>query len=329
MVQTNTRKGLERALAELNAVRNQPDTAEARALLQSALESTRSPLVAAAAHVIGEAELSGFEPALVAAFERFFGAAEGKADPGCTAKTGTVRALYRLGASAHEVYLRGIRCVQKDPGWGGAEDSAVELRGLSALALVRSGYHDALLEVAELMADPVPMARLHAVQAVAYSERTDVGIPLLRFKARLGDADARVTAACLAGLLGLAESSSLEFVASFLERGSIDSREAALIALGESRLPAALPLLQRAAESPLHSELRSSVFIAISLLRSDAAWDYLLRVVRESSKAHAQAAIAALSSYRGLANLRERTMAAVHDRAEAPLVAEAERLFSR
>jgi len=71
----------------------------------------------------------------------------------------------------------------------------------------------------------------------------------LRCKAKLGDADARVTAACFAALLSLAPHGSLGFVAGFLEHADESMRDAALIALGESRSPEALPALRAFAEA--------------------------------------------------------------------------------
>ena len=322
-------KGLSEQVAALNALREQPDTPDAQAALRQALQATRAPLCAAAANIIAEAELSGFEAALLAAFDYWIEHDKpAKADPGCAAKTATVRALYRIGARTHGAYLRGVRCVQLEPIWGGSQDTAVELRGLSALALVRTGYFDALVEVAELLADPEPMARLAAVQAVAYSERQDVGVPLLRFKARLGDADSRVLAACLTGLLSLAPDSSLELVESFIDEEKPETAEAALLALGESRLPAALASLRRAAETLISQELRSVAFVAMGLLRSDAAWDYLLAVISDEPPAQAGLALSALGTYRRVDSLRTRVMAAVQKRGVPALIAKAEKLFN-
>jgi hypothetical protein len=331
------RKNFEQQLAELNAIKSDPGNPAAREPLQRALESARAPLTAAGANMIGEHELEGFEPLLSAAFERWM-AQPAKSDPACIAKTALVRALDRLGARAHQVYLRGIRHQHLE---GGGDDPASELRGLCALALVRSGYFDALREAAELLADPEPTPRMAAAQAIAHSERADVGVPLLRFKALVGDPDPRVCAACFSGLLSLAPDSSLEFVARFTEPGAVrtkarspaaspdERREAALLALGESRLAGALPVLRRAAEDPLGGEQRASAFVAIALLRNDAAYSYLLGVVRDAGRDQAGDALSALATYRSDAQLRSRALQAVRERAEPQLSARAERLFER
>jgi hypothetical protein len=322
-----SKKGITEQIAELNALRESVDRPEAQAALRKALSAARAPLCAAAANIVAEAELSGFDAALLSAFDYWL-EQPGKGDPGAAAKTACVRALYRVGARTHGAYLRGVRFVQLEPGWGAPQDSAVELRGLSALALVRTGYFDALVEIGELLADPEPMARLAAAQAVAYSERQDVGVPLLRFKARTGDADPRVLSACLAGLLHLAPDSSLSFVESFIDESKPETAEAALLALGESRLPAALDSLRRSAHSTLSQELRSVAFVAMGLLRSDAAWDYLLSVISEEHASSAGLALSALSAYRRVDSLRQRVLSAVQRRGQAALIGEAERLFA-
>lgn len=328
MAKSSSRKGLPDQIAELNALRNNVDQSEAQAALRKALSAARAPLCAAAANIVGEAELGGFDAALVAAFDYWLEQPV-KSDPGCAAKTACVRALYRIGARTHSAYLRGVRFQQPEPGWGPPQDTAVELRGLCALALVRTGYFDALVEVAELLADPEPMARLAAAQAVAYSERQDVGVPLLRFKARLGDPDPRVQSACLTGLLQLAPDSSLAFVEAFIDESAPETAEAALLALGESRLPAALACLRRAAENTLSRELRAVAYVAMGLLRNDAAWDYLLCVIREQSESHASLALCALASYRRVDSLRERVLCAVESRGQAALTAKAHQQFAR
>jgi HEAT repeat protein len=326
MAKGGARKGIEEQVAEVSALRDDPDRPEARALLEQALASGRSPVVTVAANIVAGAELSGFGPALRAAFERHLDDAV-KRDPGCAAKISSARALYQLGERASDVYLRGVRHVQLEPTWGGSHDTAAELRGVCALALVRTDYPDALLELADLLADAEPMARVAAAQAIAYSERADVGVPLLRLKARLGDADPRVTSACFGALLALAPERSLPFVACFVEAKQTETREAALIALGESRQPAALEPLRAAAERALDDGEREVAYTAIALMRTDAAWDHLLGVIADGNGTHAGAALAALAAYRSDSTLRARTLAAVEARGDAKLSARARQVM--
>ncbi len=326
MAKGGARKGLDEQLAELNALRADPATIAARAALAKALESARSPLVGAAANIVAEAELEGFAPALGTAFMRFL-ELPAKNDAGCTAKTGCARALYRLGERATEVFLRGIAHVQLEPVWGGQQDTAIELRGTCALGLVRAGYPDAPVELAELLADREPMARVAAAQAIAYSERADSGVPLLRMKTRLGDEDPRVTAACFSALFSLSPELSLPYVAKFLEAEQSEVQEAALIALGESRLPAALSVLQSFIARLTASDVRAVAFTAVGLLRSEAGWEYLLATVREGNRSAAQEALDTLATYRGDERLRARALTAAEDSGDPALRSHAERLL--
>ncbi|HKP63246.1 MAG TPA: hypothetical protein VJV78_41195 [Polyangiales bacterium] len=311
-------RGLARQLAELEAIRSDPSPAVARKLLVRSLESERSHVVARAAAIVAEAELRDLSSALLDATQTWMKPAP-DADPNCFAKVALVRALYELSVKADQSFLTGIRLVQLEPVWGDVVDMAPELRGLCGLALVRTNYFDALAEVAELLADAEPIARLAAARAIAYSERQDVGVPLLRFKARLGDEDARVVAACLTGLLSLAPAASLEFVAALLGSEIGQTREAALIALGESRLAGALQVLVRCVETSLPEPQLRIGYLAIALLRSDAAFDFLLGVVSSADRMRAERALTALATYRSDSSLRERVLATVRKRGDKHL----------
>src|SRR5438093_736437 len=81
-----------------------------------------------------------------------------------------------------------------------------------------------------------------AADAVGAAGRAD-GIPLLRYKALVGDADPQVLTECFAALLALAPSDSLAFVAPFLRHGDEAVSESAALALGQSRLEGAFPIL--------------------------------------------------------------------------------------
>jgi hypothetical protein len=181
-----TGKRLEAKLDALREATRDPFAPGAYRQLRAAFESRQNLLVATAADIVAEFELDGFSDALVSAFERFVEQPV-KRDPGCRAKTATARALYRTEVPAIETFLRGIRLVQREPVWGGSVDTAVELRAACALGLVRSGYPGAMIELSELLADPEPMARVGAVQALVYSERAEVAVPILRFKALINE----------------------------------------------------------------------------------------------------------------------------------------------
>jgi hypothetical protein len=308
-----TRKKLDAQLEALHALADDPDTASARAELLRALETPVSALATVAANIIGGAELRGFEHALAAAFDRFMQAPD-KHDKGCTAKTAIVRALYRTEADCDALYLRAIRHVQLEPIWGGRQDTAAELRATSGAALVQNDYPQVMLELARLLADGETAARAGAAQALGATRHRDAAVALLRFKTLSGDADARVISVCLSSLLAADPDSSLAFVAELLATESVERREAAAIALGESHLEAAFAPLRDACERAVLPVDRKAPLLGLSLLRSDAAWSYLLELVRAAAPEHARQAMEALAVFRHDAALRERVLAAAEER---------------
>ena len=48
-------------------------------------------------------------------------------------------------------------------------DTAAELRGVCALGLVRMGYRDVLVELADLLMDPEAQARMMAARSLAHA----------------------------------------------------------------------------------------------------------------------------------------------------------------
>jgi hypothetical protein len=175
MANSRVRRGLERELAQLREVQRNPESASAKARLFEALASASCHVVARAASIVLDAELLDVLPTLMRTTLQWF-EMDASQDPGCTAKTALIRALYTLGAKADEIFLAGIRRVQQEYVWNELVDTAPELRGLSGLALVRTNYIDTITEVAELLADPEPVARMVAAQAIAYSERQELAV---------------------------------------------------------------------------------------------------------------------------------------------------------
>ena len=310
---------LHATLAELAKVRGDPTAAESLALLKKALAGKASHAAAKAADIVAECEIDALAPELVAAFHRFL-VQPVRSDPGCAAKAGIANALYRIGAAEVEVYLKGIRHVQLEPVWGGKADTATALRGTCALALVRIHYYDYLSEIADLLADREAPARKMAAQALGYSENA-AAVPLLRLKALVGDEDPQVLSECLLALLQIAADGGIEFVARFLDRSEPELAEAAALALGGSRLRAALPALTGWWERTFNPVLRRSALLAIAMLKHDDAIAYLLAHVGESAPIHARDAVQALGLYRHDARLRAQVAAAVERRGDASIQA--------
>src|SRR5207237_5519130 len=183
-------------------------------------------------------KLAEFMDPLTKAFDRFM-VDPATIDKGCSAKTSIAKALYELEARAETVFLTGIHHRQLEGVWGGSSDTAAELRGLCGLGLVRCNYRDVMIELGDLLMDPEPSCRIMAARAIAYSEN-DAGLPLLRMKVLGGDQNSDVIGECFTALLRLSPRKNVEFVARYMDDDDEDLRQLAILALGESRLPAAL-----------------------------------------------------------------------------------------
>ena len=80
-------------------------------------------------------------------------------------------------------------------------------------------------------------------------------------------------------------------------REAIERAEVIALVLGESRLPAALPVLQTWWQKITHRELRETGLLAIATLRQDDALQWLLQLLAEGSLRDAKAALEALRLY--------------------------------
>jgi len=316
---------LESLLAQLEQIRPNPTTSEAMLLLRQLLTSKQPVAIAQAAKLIAEAEHYDLIPDLVAAFEWAM-TKPSEQDPGCTAKLKLADALYRLNYSNEDLFLRGIRHVQRNPVWGGSDDTAAPLRSVCALGLVRMNYPDVMSELADLLADPEPDARIGAARAIAYTGNLS-GVPLLRLRIKLGDS-APVLSDCFLALLHLSPTqSSIDLVRSFLaiqpqaeRRESTESAEAAALAFGESRLSEAFEILRTWWHSIDIPELRQTGLIAIALLRNDEAISFLLSLIQGGDLVDAKDSITALRVYREDRALWQRVRERIEQRGEPSLL---------
>jgi HEAT repeats len=309
---------LEETLALLNRIGPDCDPAEAIAILKQVLQSKHAIAVARAAKMVGKSNLTPLIPPLVAAFERLMLNAAAT-DPNCIAKKHVAEALYRLDYSQETLFLDGIRHIQMESTWGGKVDTASGLRGICALGLVRINYGEVMVELADLLADPEPEARIGAARAIVYAENPQ-GVPLLRLKVKVGDKDPQVLSECFMGLLKLAPAQSLALVAEFLDRPEAQICEMAALALGESRLPEAFSILRDWWQRTPNAELRQSALLAIAMLRQDAAVEFLLALVTEGKLAEAKEAVVALDLYRQDRHLWQRICAAIEQRGDDTLL---------
>jgi hypothetical protein len=287
------KRALEETLKELHHLRADPGSEASQAALRRIVSRESSLAVAKAAAIASDFTLGALVADLEAAFDRFF-AEPVRSDPGCAAKRAIVEALRRLDHGDLELYRRGSRHIQMEPVWGGQVDTAVDLRGSSALALAEHGGEGVLTDLADLLADPEPPVRAAAAHAVSVLGR-GAGIPLLHLKALAGDPEPRVITECLLALLRLDAAGSLPFVASFLDK-PVGPAEAAAAALGESRLRDAFPVLRSWLDRSAMRGLRRAALRAIASLRRDEAIEFLLSLVADEPVPAAREALDALAS---------------------------------
>jgi hypothetical protein len=317
----------EDALAAIHAIRQSPERFDLTGDLAPFLRHKSNHVVAAAATTAERLEAGGLAPDLVAAFERLMGN-PAKLDPGCKALIAIAQALVQMDDPAAKVYFAGIRHVQMEGGFGTPVDAAAPLRGLCARGLARMGHPGALLECVTLLADREVAARAGAIRAIADAGRPD-GVLLLRLKALLGDKEDEIVAECFGALLRLDPTGSVEFVAQFLNSRSGGLGEQAALALGESRLEAAFHVLREAWERSGAAEQRRTLLVAIAMLRSDPALEFLLERLGAESGPVAADALAGLAFYARDEAVLARVEAIIRERGDGTLEAVFAREFRR
>jgi HEAT repeat protein len=305
-------RGVEAKLLRLRSLRNQQLAAAGVEELHTALGDASNLVVAEAAAVIGDNAVQELAADLVAAFDRLMIEPQG-CDKQCRGKIAIVEALNKLEYAGPEVFLRGIAHVE-EPRWQDPDqDAAGPLRAHCAFGLARINPPDLLLLLTDLLLDRDKAARAGAVRALGGSGSL-AAIPLLRFKAQLGDKEAEVMGDCFAALLALAPAQSLPFVARFLQSGSEPVQEAAVFALAESRRPEAFTVLKDFwPRAPL--DLQEAVLLAIAMLRIPAALDFLIDLVARKDP-HTRAALFALAIHRHYGKIKESVAAAVQTNGE-------------
>jgi hypothetical protein len=310
-------RSLEGKLTQLRLLRSAPPSPQRLQELRSALGDASNLLVAEAAEIVGEGRLGDLTPALAAAFDRFLDNPI-KRDPLCRAKNAIAEALNKLEFPDEDFFWRGARYVQLEPVWGGSKDTAAPLRVASAFGLVRTRASGLLTFLVDFLCDPEKPARIGAAQALAYSE-TDAAFLVLRLKARLGDPEPEVVSECFNSLVNLKPEEGVPFVAEFLDAPAEAVREAAILALGDSRRREAFEFLKAFWEKCIDARLQEVVLMALSLLRLTAAFDFLLTLVAAENQVVAEAALSALALHRYDERLQERTAAAVAKNGRAAL----------
>lgn len=221
------------------------------------------------------------------------------------------------------LYLEGLRYEQIEMTVGPAEDTAGSVRGLSAHGLVRIYAPDAIQEVAPLLFDDLPEVRAAAAQALA-STGDRVCAALLHLRVLAGERKPEALEALYRSMLALDAKRSMAVVA----KGLANGEEAAALALGESRLPEAFPVLKEAL-SYSTGNLETTVLLSMALLRAEAATAYLQEIVESGSEPRAVKAIQALGMHRHDERLSERMVEIVKARKSKKLAGVFAETFGR
>jgi HEAT repeat protein len=300
-------RNVEAELVSLTPLREAP-LAEAVPALRKAIGSRLNVVAAKAAKIAAERQIRELIPDLLRAFERFF-EKPAERDPQCWGKNAIAKALVEMEHRESATFLRGIKHIQMEPVWGGEEDTASTVRGTCVLALVACSDiapERTLRCLVDALADKAPPVRIEAVRGLAQMD----GALLLRLKAHVGDEELNVVGQVFDSILALEREEGLEFVAQFLNSKNDAVGEEAALAMGSSRLPAAVGLLRRAWE-----ETKEVVLLrAISASRQDEAIAFLLEMVVDGRLRDAQAALEALELHKESEEIWKQVEAAKKER---------------
>jgi HEAT repeat protein len=283
--------------------------------LQKGLQDRANLIIAEAAKAVAALRLAVLIPDLLLAFDGLFND-PAKSDPKCWGKTAIAKTLVELDYDQSAPFLCGLRHIQMEPVWGGNEDSAAQLRGLCALALVQCTdlrRVEIMRYLVEAMIDSEDPVRAEAVRALAQLGGDDAAL-LLRLKARIGDRRPLVIGHVFDSLIGLEENVGVIFVAKHLESASAEIRDEAALSLGTSRRADAVEILITAWKGARSTEFRRILLRALSSSRNPAATDFLVDLVRTGNSSHFAEALEALELIEPSEEIRNRIEAAKNQR---------------
>ncbi len=325
------RLSTEDALAAIAALAETEPDANIETELRALLTHRSNFVIGKAVHLAQERSIASAGPELIKSFGYFMDDCI-KRDPGCSAKLAIVNYLSTFAEPAWDVYLAGVRHVQKEPAWGGPIDTATTLRAMCGRALIAMGHHDAFRWGALLLADPEPMTRALAVETLAGApdERSEL---LLRAKigprpdprpAEVREYDGRdpergIEMSAFDALMKIAPDESFDFVAVFLNDGDPDRLRGAALALGESRKPEAFAALRERWQRLGEHGVREALALPIALLRTDEAFAFLMEELRNAPIEVASALIEGLALFRETPGRTALVKEAVDGRKSRPL----------
>jgi hypothetical protein len=290
------------------------------------LRNRSNLVVAKAAKVARELQIKALIPDMVAAFDKLMADAP-QLDKRCVAATEIVSALYELNYEEPAPYLAGLKHVQLEASFGPPVDEAAKLRAVSAQGLVRTRHPDTLAEVMQLLVDREPAARIGAVRALAVNGG-EAGILLLRLKVLTGDIEPAVLSECFSGLLEASPAKSVSFVAKYIDSEDGDIAQGAMLALGESRLPAAYEVLREKWARTVGMPAKKILLASMAASKLDDAIAFLVSLVESESIPTAAAAVEALSIYSRNERVKQSVGGAVAARGNETLLVQFKRDFA-
>jgi len=311
------RASVEQKLQQLDDV-SPTDGATFTTALKKALSDKHYRVIAKAARLCQAHNLDQYRPELIAAYAHLQLNDALKKDPRCYAKTVICEVLYDLNYDKQDFYLAGLRYHQMEPAWGGFVDSGLDIRRICALGLTLTRCPRMNIELLTVLYDEAASVRAGAVAAIACLP-VSIAEPMLRQKI-LGEDEAWVLGDCFTALLKLEPDQSVDFVGSFLHHGDETLIEYAALALGESRLDDAFVTLQQAWVSGVPEPMYHMMLLrGIVLHRSEAAYAFILDVIRTNDHALALDALEQLAIYRANVNLKQQVQTLVSDMQRADL----------
>jgi hypothetical protein len=150
----------------------------------------------------------------------------------------------------------------------------------------------------------------------------EAGVLLLRLKVLTGDTEPAVMAECFSALLVAAADKSVKFVANYIDSDDEATAEAAMLALGESRLPAAYSVLKEKWNRTVLMPVKRALLAAMAALKLEEAIAFLISLVESANAETAAAAVEALCIYRHNERVSESVRTAALTRKEKAIVEE-------
>jgi HEAT repeat protein len=127
-------------------------------------------------------------------------------------------------------------------------------------------------------------------------------------------------AECFSALLVASADKAVKFVAKYIDSDDEPTAEAAMLALGESRLPAAYLVLKEKWNRTVLMPVKRAVLAAMAALKLEEAIAFLISLVESANAETAAAAVEALCIYRHNERVSESVRTAVLTRKEKAIV---------